>query len=617
MRFYWLLPSFLSVFLLALPAYAGRLVSSRFDPNQNRLVFTTDDGVQPKAMLLSNPTRVVIELPGIVLDRPTVRQQFRGVVREFRVGQKDDRTTSLVIELIPGYTLDPQQVLVRGANPVQWSVQLPRPQRVEQIPSNPGNLPPLNPLPPVAPPLGTPQGRSPAIFTTASIGTSILNFQVTRDGFFLRTSGSNPVMRVRRDGDRETITVDIEGASLASGLVGKEFLVNRFGVRNVQFTQVQSSTPLVRMTLNVTENSPNWRAFFSSLGGIVLLPQGVSAAQIDPRSSPPPTSSPVFDSQQAVIESVELGANGSFLLIRADRPIRPTATWERATGTYRISIPSAQLASRVRGPQLYSNSPISRVRLQQVGSRIVDILVQPAPGVRIGTLSRISDQLISLQLIRSGPLFGGSSNPDSQTTIPVPQPSNDNPPPASLPPVRNGRVIVLIDPGHGGQDSGAPGIGGVLEKNIVLSVSKKVEAILRQSGVQVVMTRDSDYFVTLPGRVAMVPRVGADVFVSIHANSISNRPDVNGLEVYYFGPGGERLARTIHRSIIQNVGINDRGVRKARFYVLRKNSVPATLVELGFVTSPSEIRRLTSPAYQDQMASAIARGVLQFIQQNY
>jgi N-acetylmuramoyl-L-alanine amidase len=115
----------------------------------------------------------------------------------------------------------------------------------------------------------------------------------------------------------------------------------------------------------------------------------------------------------------------------------------------------------------------------------------------------------------------------------------------------------------------------------------------------------------------MVPRVGADVFVSIHANSISNRPDVNGLEVYYFGPGGERLARTIHRSIIQNVGINDRGVRKARFYVLRKNSVPATLVELGFVTSPSEIRRLTSPAYQDQMASAIARGVLQFIQQNY
>jgi N-acetylmuramoyl-L-alanine amidase len=171
----------------------------------------------------------------------------------------------------------------------------------------------------------------------------------------------------------------------------------------------------------------------------------------------------------------------------------------------------------------------------------------------------------------------------------------------------------LIDPGHGGQDSGAPGIGGALEKDIVLSVSRKVAAILRQSGVQVALTRDSDYFVTLPGRVAMVPRTGADVFVSIHANSIRNRPDVNGLEVYYFGPGGERLARSIHRSVIQNVGINDRGVRRARFYVLRKNSVPATLVELGFVTSPSEIRRLTSPAYQNEMAAAIARGILQFI----
>jgi N-acetylmuramoyl-L-alanine amidase len=171
----------------------------------------------------------------------------------------------------------------------------------------------------------------------------------------------------------------------------------------------------------------------------------------------------------------------------------------------------------------------------------------------------------------------------------------------------------LIDPGHGGQDSGAPGIGGVLEKDIVLSVSRKVAAILRQSGVEVVMTRNSDYFVTLPGRVAMVPRVGADVFVSIHANSIRNRPDVNGLEVYYFGPGGERLARSIHRSVIQNVGVNDRRVRKARFYVLRRNSVPSTLVELGFVTSPSEVRRLASPAYQNEMAAAIARGILNFI----
>jgi N-acetylmuramoyl-L-alanine amidase len=160
-------------------------------------------------------------------------------------------------------------------------------------------------------------------------------------------------------------------------------------------------------------------------------------------------------------------------------------------------------------------------------------------------------------------------------------------------------------------------VGGVLEKHIVLSISRKVNYILRQNGIQTSMTRTGDYFVELPGRVQMVPRVGADVFVSIHANAIGGRPDVRGLEVYYYGPAGERLARTIHRSIVNNVSISDRRVRRARFYVLRKNSVPATLVEVGFVTNATEAAKLTSDAYQNQMARAIAEGIIQFVRQNF
>jgi N-acetylmuramoyl-L-alanine amidase len=110
--------------------------------------------------------------------------------------------------------------------------------------------------------------------------------------------------------------------------------------------------------------------------------------------------------------------------------------------------------------------------------------------------------------------------------------------------------------------------------------------------------------------------MGADLFVSIHANSINlSRPDVSGLETYYYS-SGQRLARTIHSSILQSLDIKDRGVRQARFYVLRKSSMPSVLVEVGFVTGREDAAKLSNPDYRNQMAQAIARGILQYIQQN-
>ncbi len=131
------------------------------------------------------------------------------------------------------------------------------------------------------------------------------------------------------------------------------------------------------------------------------------------------------------------------------------------------------------------------------------------------------------------------------------------------------------------------------------------------------MTRDSDYFVDLAPRVAIAERADANLFVSIHANAMpANRSDISGLETYYFS-SGERLARTIHSSVLQNINIRDRGVRKARFYVLRKSSMPSVLVEVGFVTGREDSPRLGTSAYQNQMADAIAKGILQYIKQNF
>lgn len=187
---------------------------------------------------------------------------------------------------------------------------------------------------------------------------------------------------------------------------------------------------------------------------------------------------------------------------------------------------------------------------------------------------------------------------------------------ASLPPIPaipQGQVVVMIDPGHGGRDPGAIGIGGLREKDINTTISNRVQQRLQEAGLTVLMTRTGDQWVDLAPRAEYANRVGADVFVSIHANAISmDRPEVNGLETYYFS-SGQRLAQSIHNSVLRGTDLGDRGVRQARFYVLRHTDMPAVLVETGFLTGATDAARFRNPAAVNQIADAIARGVLDYL----
>lgn len=135
MKFPFLLFSLFSFCLLAAPADAGQLASWKFDPGKNRLDFKTNAGVQPKAVMLFNPTRLVIDLPGIGFPRPTVTQKLTGNFRSLRVGQFDGNTARLVLELQPGYTLNPKRVQFTGENPIDWYVVIPVPERTATIPT--------------------------------------------------------------------------------------------------------------------------------------------------------------------------------------------------------------------------------------------------------------------------------------------------------------------------------------------------------------------------------------------------------------------------------------------------------------------------------------------------
>ena len=325
---WWVLPSLVAFWLLSLPAEAARLTYWRFNAVQSRLDIVTDDDIRPKAQLIANPSRLVIDLPGTALGRPTVSRSIGSFVREVRVGQLDRQTTRMVVELGPAYTLRPQEVKVQGLAPNRWTVQLPK----------------LQPL--------------------------------------------------------------------------------------------SATLPFPK-------------------GGIAI-------------SVPPP---------------------------------------------------------------------------------------KPYPKTR---------------------------------------------------------VIIAVDPGHGGPDVGAVGVGGLQEKRVVLPIALEVAKLLEKRGMQAVLTRSDDRDVDLPPRVARAEGMNATVFVSIHANSISlSHPEVNGLETYYYS-SGYRLAQTIHNSILRSINIRDRGVRQARFYVLRKTSMPSVLVEVGFVTGREDGRNLASATYRSRMAQAIVEGILQY-----
>ena len=168
----WLFPCVASVFLISQPAKADSLDSWRFNANQNQLDLTTDEAVQPKVQLLANPSRLIIDLPGINLGRPKITEKVNSVIQEIRVGQFDADTTRMVVELAPGYTLDPTKIKVRGASPTHWFVQLPTPERVvgNSVQQSSSNIAISQPFPTISVVAPTPQLAGVVRLNTEMLG---------------------------------------------------------------------------------------------------------------------------------------------------------------------------------------------------------------------------------------------------------------------------------------------------------------------------------------------------------------------------------------------------------------------------------------------------------------
>lgn len=168
---------------------------------------------------------------------------------------------------------------------------------------------------------------------------------------------------------------------------------------------------------------------------------------------------------------------------------------------------------------------------------------------------------------------------------------------------------VVLDAGHGGHDRGGVPGDPYAEKVYTLDVAKRVRSRLQAAGYRVVMTRSDDTFIGLGERCNIASRAGG-IFVSIHFNSAPRR-GADGIETYYYSRKSAGLAAAIHPRLVRAAGTEDRRVRSRGYYVLRRNRLPAVLLECGFLTNPTEGRRIaTSPEHRQRLADAIAAGIM-------
>ncbi|MDD4855208.1 MAG: N-acetylmuramoyl-L-alanine amidase [Sulfuricurvum sp.] len=315
--------------------------------------------------------------------------------------------------------------------------------------------------------------------------------------------------------------------------------------------------------------------------------------------------------------------------------------------------------------KILEHSPIQKIRLAQYDAKTLRVVIEYNEAISIKPIINAQSVYIDLAL----PSVKGTTLPALATLI-VQPPARVQEPPlvAALPPLLNvtprdrSKKVIVIDPGHGGKDSGATG-NGYMEKDIVLQVGLQLAEQLRSIGYTVYLTRSNDTFIELKDRTKFANDKLADLFLSVHANAIPKGSDANaayGIETYFLSPGrseramrvaalensedmsemgaygklsflsvlnsekiiaSNKLAIDIQKGVLNNLrkqypNIKDNGAREAPFWVLVGAQMPAILLETGYISNPEECSRIADPKYQKWMVEGMMDGVKHYFANN-
>ncbi len=553
-----------------LPAWAApgglerpRLLSWTYDPNRQLLEITTKGVTIPILSTKAGPSRLIMDLPAATLESSNSQQFPTGLVEEIRTAQFTPEIARLVIQLRATEELRPDQYELdnRGFN--RWQVQLgqgipnaaPPPQAPVPSP-NPNPVPNPNPAPnPPPPPLASPSLTKQELRSLARFE----RIDNTEQGFIIRTSGPTDAS-VRRVDSPDRLIVDLPGTIISTATKERSFAVNRLGIKQIRIGQFQNRPPITRIVLDIDQEVADWEtAYDPAVKGVRLVPAGQLAM-----------------AQKRAGNLLALRLIGDRLIFVGDGPLQ--AKIENTGSDYKVNFPGVSLPKQpISGPKLTSNGPLDRLRLFQDPGSEVSAILALGPGIKvIKTESQKNQFVIQFNKGQIG------------------QPTGEGP-------------LVVIDPGHGGTDPGALA-GGRNEKTLNIQVAQYLGQILSQKGYRVVFTREDDRYIPLQGRVDIAEQVKANIFVSVHHNASENT-GTDGLQTYYIRENSRTLAKIVHRNLIAKVGQPDRGLRTARYYVIRKTTMPAILVEMGYMTNPAELALITQAPHQRLAAESIARAL--------
>lgn len=222
---------------------------------------------------------------------------------------------------------------------------------------------------------------------------------------------------------------------------------------------------------------------------------------------------------------------------------------------------------------------------------------------------------VEISIIRTG-----DYDYDEEATAPGEE-STEIPSGSTSFPNKDGKLIVVVDAGHGGADPGAiypPGAKNpvAVEKDLTLDIALKLRKNLEAEGIEVVMTREDDSYPTLKERAELANKVNADLFVSVHINAMDNKDEIDGAQVYYHRNSyyGKRLAAAVHNNLIANTALSDKKIQDgSSFYVIKHTKMPAILTECGFITNEGDRNYLKTEKGRQKIADAIADGILEVL----
>ena len=472
----------------------------------------------------------------------------------------------------------------------------------------------------------------------------------------------------------DRIYFDLHGTRLAQELMGKSFTVTDDGfLKKIRIAQFSNDMTRVVLDVNdVTEYSafllPNPYRLIIDIHGKQKLPTAG-----DPTPTPAPTATvsnpdlPVFRAPASAKPYVEKPsadaprpsavARGSQLpsFPTTERSAAPVANVPSTTVTHTLSSHEVAALSQQPDRQKATTQPTSRPISQIVSPRPPDAEVASTPGVPVNSLA---------DTVAGGSTNGASRKgrrkavaKDSDSDVPADH--------TAMPTADGQRSLVralglkigriVIDPGHGGHDSGTLGAGGIQEKDVVLDVALRLGKMLHDHlGAEIIYTRSDDTFIPLETRTAIANKAQADLFISVHANSSSDET-ARGVETYYLNftssPDALDVAarenavsdQSIHQladlvkkitlkdkidesrefaSDVEdalykglqqgNAGLKNRGVKKAPFVVLIGANMPSILAEISFVTNPRDAAQLRQPEYRQRVAESLYKGVARY-----